>query len=60
MRKLISFDVTLKHDICTETCKSLKKTTAVLTFKISENQSSAGYTIKSVECSLDELRKFKD
>ena len=37
MRKLISFDVTLKHDICTEACKSLKKTTAVLTFKISES-----------------------
>ena len=37
MRKLISFDVTLKHDICTEACKSLKKTTAALTFKISES-----------------------
>ena len=64
LRRLISFDILLKHDVSTEQCKQLKHTTAVLTFKIADvshlEGTSSGYTLKRVECSLDELKKFRE
>merc|ERR1712166_1669311 len=68
LQKLISFDIALKHDICTEHCKELKKTSAIMVFKIAEtsaltsNSSSCpnGFITKTVECSLDEVKQFKE
>jgi hypothetical protein len=66
---LISFDIVIKHDVCTEHCKALKKTTAIMIFKIAETSpltvSSAGtrpegYVTKRIECSLDELKSFRE
>ena len=34
MKRLIGFEVVLKHDICTGQCKELRSTTAILIFKI--------------------------
>ena len=36
LRRLISFDILLKHDVSTEQCKQLKYTSAILTFKIAD------------------------
>ena len=68
LRQLISFDIAIKHDVCTEHCKQLKKTSAVMMFKIAEpsplSSSSDsvpnGYTTKTVECSLDEVKLFRE
>ena len=77
LRQLISFDVVLKQDICTEHCKQLKKTSAIMIFKIAEtspltasSQGAAGvpavtktpqgYVTKTVECSLEEVKKFRE
>lgn len=54
----------IKHDICTEHCSKLKKTNAVLIFKIAEPSplasTTGGYSIKRVECSLNDVKKFKE
>ena len=69
LSKLIFFDIAIKHDVCTEHCKALKKTTAIMIFKIAETSpltvSSAGirpegYVVKRIECSLDELKSFRE
>ena len=68
LRQLISFDIVLKHDVCTEHCKQLKKTTAIMIFKIASPSpltSSArsvphGFTTKRIECSLDEVKRFRE
>ena len=68
LRQLISFDIALKHDICTEHCKQLKKTTAIMIFKIaspspltsSSREIPHGFTTKTIECSLDEVKMFRE
>ena len=62
IKRLISFDVTLKQDLATEQCKSLKMTTVLLTFKIADNavldSTQSGYTMHTIECGMDELKRF--
>ena len=64
LQRLISFDIAMKADLATEHCKTLKSTTAVLTFKIADTASldniQSGYKLKTIECSLDELKKFRE
>ena len=72
MRKLISFDITIKQDVCTYHCKNLKNISAIMTFKIAEtgkddfNQESPalsamgqipnGYVTRIIECSIEEVK----
>ena len=60
--RLISFDVALKQDLATNQCKALKMTTALLTFKIADTKvldsQHSGYTTRTIECSMDELKRF--
>jgi hypothetical protein len=76
LRQLISFDIVLKQDVCTEHCKQLKKTSAIMIFKIAETsplttslgsgagglvtKTPQGYVTKTVECSLDEVKRFRE
>lgn len=69
LSQLISFDILIQHHVCTEHCKQLKKTTAVMVFKIAEvsplavSSSGArpeGFVTKRIECSLDELKNFRE
>ena len=57
LNQLISFDISINQDVCTEHCKKLKKTTATLMFKI---RGANGPIHKKIECSLDEVRQFRE
>ena len=50
--------MTIRHDVCSETCLKLRRTTAIVQFKIAE--SNNGFKICRVEMSLEELKKLKD
>lgn len=58
LKKLVGFDCLLEHDFSTNECKNLKRTYAVLVFKISESDGSL--KVKTLEVSLNELKQFKD
>jgi len=77
LRQLISFDIVLKQDVCTEHCKQLKKTSAIMIFKIAETspltasaqgpgagglvtKTPQGYVTKTIECSLEEVKSFRE
>ena len=64
IKRLISFDVALKQDLATEQCKALKMTTALLTFKVADNavldSTHSGYHTRTIECSMDELKRFQE
>jgi hypothetical protein len=48
----------LQHDLSTNECKNLRRTFAVLVFKISEADGSV--KTKSLEVTLDELKSFRE
>ena len=52
--------MTIRHDVCSETCLKLRRTTAIVQFKIAERNLKDGYKICRVEMSLDELKKLKE
>ena len=54
--------------MCTEHCKQLQKTTAVIMFKVSNPSPLSvqgkgvpdGYTTKKIECSLEEVKMLRE
>ena len=58
LKKLVDFECLVQHDFSTNECKNLKRTYAVLVFKVAEADGSL--RCKTLEVSLNELRQFKD